>query len=208
METQAAARIVGPRDHLGSPRAYQAYLEHHAQRPGNKEAFGFRAYYMDHWDVPEGARILDLGCYVGATAIHYAELGHEVVGVDGSQTYVNQARANAIRRECNVFKLVFTSELFEEYETSRLFDACCCTEVLQFVMDPALVVAKAYECLRAGGTFFCTVPAKSRGTAVREISQAELGTLLTDAGFEIKQLFRPAPVPKDGVPQIVAEGIK
>lgn len=201
MATQAATRSV---DHLTDKEAYRAYLEEHGQRPGNKEAFGFRSYYYDHWDVPEGARILDLGCYVGATAEHYVKLGHDVVGVDGSETYVEQARQNAQDRQIPPGCAVFVCCLFEDYETPFDFDACCCTEALQQCMDPAVVVAKAYECLRDGGTFFCTVPARND----RGIDQAELADLLLTAGFTIKQLFHLAPVPKAGVPQLVAEGIK
>jgi len=205
MATQAATRSV---DHLTDKEAYRAYLEEHGQRPGNKEAFGFRSYYYDHWDVPEGARILDLGCYVGATAIHYAELGHEVIGVDGSDAYIQQANLNAWHRPGLLHRLLFTRCLFEDYEVEdpfhNLFGACCCTEALQQCIDPTVVVAKAYECLRDGGTFFCTVPARND----RGIDQAELADLLLTAGFTIKQLFHLAPVPKAGVPQLVAEGIK
>lgn len=41
------------------------------------------------------ARVLDAGCGTGRTAVHLAELGHEVVGVDADPAMVEQARAEA-----------------------------------------------------------------------------------------------------------------
>ncbi len=47
-------------------------------------------------------KILDLACGIGTHAIHWAEQGHRVTGVDISETFVGLARKAAAQRRVDV----------------------------------------------------------------------------------------------------------
>ncbi len=52
--------------------------------------------------LPEGGRILDVGCGFGTQTLHLAEAGFNVHGIDIVDTAVRSARSDATRRNINV----------------------------------------------------------------------------------------------------------
>lgn len=98
-----------------------------------------------------GRRILDVGCGLGDDAAALAGLvatGGTVVGVDGSQAMVEEAR----RRHGGVEGLSFeVADAANLPFDAASFDACRIDRVLQHIADPAPVVREMTRVLRPGG---------------------------------------------------------
>lgn len=98
-----------------------------------------------------GRRILDVGCGLGADAAALAELvapGGSVVGVDGSQAMIDEARRRHGAVEGLSFDIASAADLpFEDAS----FDACRIDRVLQHIEDPTPVVGEMARVLRPGG---------------------------------------------------------
>uniref|UniRef100_A0A6H1ZXB9 Putative methyltransferase n=1 Tax=viral metagenome TaxID=1070528 RepID=A0A6H1ZXB9_9ZZZZ len=182
---------------------YADHLEEAARKPGHALVYYFRDHYMQFFH-PEG-RILDLGSFVGATVLHYAELGHEAVGVEAAPTYIraSRGRAKALGLED---RATFVHSMVEDYQPDAPFDACCCTEMLEHTPDPQAIVNKAFECLRPGGIFFVTSPALKTPSSLRLLTLDDLKLLLLGAGFQVTQAFTAVFTAR--WPQNIAEGTK
>ena len=89
-------------------------------------------------------RVLDLGCGDGVLTQKIAELGCEVIGIDGSEQLVAAARANGIdARVGDGQKLAFNQE----------FDAVFSNAALHWMMQAEAVVAGVAAALKPGGRF-------------------------------------------------------
>lgn len=164
-------------DEVSSLEAYRKHLDKVASLGNHKDLLVFRGWYMRLFNPSPGSRILDLGGYVGATALHYAEKGHEVVSVEGAKLLCDRFEQNT--KHCPAITLV--RSLIEDFHTDEPFDACCCTEILNHVVDPAALLKVAYDSLRDGGELFVTVTSEKWG--LHHIEQSQLGRLVADAGF-------------------------
>lgn len=84
-----------------------------------------------------GARVLDIGCGTGVllAALHAIEPGLELVGMDGSEAMLAQARqrlgehANFQVRDLNRTPLDWTID-------GGLFDIITCTNIVHYLVDP------------------------------------------------------------------------
>jgi len=98
-----------------------------------------------------GRRILDVGCGLGADAAAMAKLvatGGAVVGVDGSQAMIQEARRQHGAVEGLSFEVADAAHLpFDDAS----FDACRIDRVLQHIADPAPVVREMARVLRPEG---------------------------------------------------------
>lgn len=98
-----------------------------------------------------GRRILDVGCGLGDDAVALAGLvatGGAVVGVDGSQAMIEEAR----RRHGGVAGLSFdVADAADLPFDDASFDACRIDRVLQHIADPAPVVHEMARVLRPEG---------------------------------------------------------
>jgi len=132
----------------------------------------FKQYYETYWsdtgfkpegvtggfmsrllsDNVQGGRWLDVGCGDGRTAgVWLASRGCEYVGVDISETGVEQARGLGL--DCRVIEDA-SSLPFEDGE----FDGVVCFEVLEHLLWPQDAVCEMRRVLRPGGQLLVTVP--------------------------------------------------
>jgi len=103
--------------------------------------------------LPEGARVLDLGCAFGyGTRLVAAR--HEVCGVDASPRFIERARRAApyITFRCAPAEAI----PFEDAS----FDAVLLLDVLEHVRREGPVLREVRRVLRPGGTLVLSVPSK------------------------------------------------
>jgi len=98
-----------------------------------------------------GRRILDVGCGLGADAAAMATMvakGGAVIGVDGSQAMIQEARRQHGSVEGLSFEVADAAHLpFDDAS----FDACRIDRVLQHIADPAPVIREMARVLRPEG---------------------------------------------------------
>ncbi len=118
--------------------------------------------------LPNGGRILDVGCSDGFHSILFAKHGYEVVGVDLDKRCVDVANKRAEK-----FKVPakFVYALFEDIEPTEIadpfdktkswfhnFDAVVCAEVIEHVQDPALLLGSLGDCAKENAPIILTTP--------------------------------------------------
>lgn len=111
-----------------------------------------RAWEREHFQIRSGQRLLDVGCGLGDAALALCiNLGHqgEVVGIDGSEVMLAEARVRATDAPCRVRFTVGDAGALDEPDAS--FDAVRSERMLQWVPDPARAVAEMARVLRPGG---------------------------------------------------------
>jgi len=98
-------------------------------------------------------RALDVGCAYGYGLRVLQSLGYKTYGLDRSRFALRKAKASAYGHEV----LVTTAE----YPPFRdKFDLIVCTNLLEHVMHPGVVVNALYRCLRRGGFLLASSPSK------------------------------------------------
>ena len=157
-------------------------------------------------DLPDGARVLDLGCGTG-TAIRFLEArGCQPIGLDRPAAWMAACEAQTRVRADGV-ALPFPP---------RSFDAVLLVHVLSHLDDPPRCLSEAHRVLRPGGRigllspnalFLTALRLSRRGdpayvpdpTVQRHYTLSHARRMLRRAGFEIETAVRigdqPLPVP-------------
>jgi SAM-dependent methyltransferase len=121
--------------------------------------------------------VLDVGCGTGENALHLAALGHRVLGVDGSPTAVERARAKARARGLWVPFVV--GDAFELGKLRRRFEtALDCGLFHVFAPERRRLYAQSLcEVLAPGGTLhlLCFSDEQPPGPGPYRIAQHEIG---------------------------------
>lgn len=108
-----------------------------------------------------GARILDVGCGNGNIARGIGSLGYNVVGIDFSEDAICYASSkntlpNVEFRVCSA----------EEVVNNEHFDAVICSEVLEHLHKPEILLNTLAQILKSGAILIATVP---NGVGPREL---------------------------------------
>ena len=98
--------------------------------------------------LPQGGRILDLGCGSGRDSLAFLEAGFAVDAVDGSTQMVQAA--------CALTGLPVAHALFNDYEPEGLYDGIwACSSLLHVpAADLGGIVTKYARALAPGGVFY------------------------------------------------------
>ena len=161
---------------------------------------------LRHIQAPAPLRILDLGCGPGRDLKALTARGHVAVGLDGTEAFVEMARANS---GCEVWQQSF---LALDLPTGH-FDGIFANASLFHVPDQELprVLGQLRAALKPGGVLFSSNP---RGENQEGWNGPRYGSYhdlerwrarLTAAGFvELEHYYRPAGLPRDQQPWLAS----
>ncbi len=150
--------------------------------------------------------ILDFGCGPGRDLAYFASLGHEAVGLDGSERFVAMAREHA---RCEVLHQDFLALALP----ANRFDGIFANASLFHVPRAELprVLRELHDALKPRGVFFSSNP---RGDDAEGWSGTRYGAyhtieawraFVTAAGFdEIAHYYRPTGKPRDQQPWLAS----
>jgi 2-polyprenyl-3-methyl-5-hydroxy-6-metoxy-1,4-benzoquinol methylase len=172
--------------HLHDRSRYQALYNEVGTVDANR-VIRWREEWMKYFRPRSGGSILELGSHNGPNLLHYARLGHEVFGVELSETLAGTFE-NASRLESPDVRTRMTLHRgwIEDFVPPKPFDEVLCTEILEHVSDPVAILRVACSALKPGGRIYISSPASHWGnnTHVRGVPVAELRTWLDAAGLQ------------------------
>lgn len=188
-------------------------LAHYGQR-----AESFRDGTLDH-DVSQNiqallkyidavppCRILDFGCGPGRDLKAFAALGHEPVGLDGTEEFVQMAREHA---QCEVWR----QDFLKLDLPPQSFDGVFANASLFHVPGRELprVLRELHATLKPRGVLFASNP---RGNDEEGWNRGRYGAyhtlqtwqrFMTDAGFvELEHYYRPDGLPREQQPWLAS----
>jgi len=160
------------------------------------------AALLNALDNRDGMRILDFGCGTGRDLIWFRDHGHDVIGLDGSAAFVEDARN---RTGCEVWHQDF---LALELPPAHFDGVFANASLLHVPMDDILqVLARIFASLKAGGVLFASNPRGNDeeafdGQRFRSKWRDETWLeLVPKAGFEpVDHYWRPSGLPRDQQP--------
>lgn len=118
--------------------------------------------------VPDGARVLDVGCATGYLAAELDRRGCEVLGVEVDADAAAQARPWCAEVVVGDLEAAFTHGEVERMAAGGV-DVVVCGDVLEHLRDPWAVLAWLRTLLRPGGIAVVSVPNIAHWTARREL---------------------------------------
>ncbi len=152
--------------------------------------------------LPQGARVLDVGCGSGDFLAAATERGFQPTGIDISEAGAELCRQRGFEAFSGDF---LTADVGTEYDAVTMWD------VIEHLRDPGAFFQRSRDLLRTGGLFVGKVPAFgpiSVGLSnhvprlasmllgapdhVQYFSQESLGALLRRTGFDVDWLNPPA----------------
>jgi len=116
--------------------------------------------------VPDGARVLDVGCATGYLAAELTLRGCRVVGVEADPRAAAQAREH-----CELVVVGDVEEPAVRDELPRDMDVVLLADLLEHLRDPWEVLAALRETLAPGGRAVASVPNIAHWTARRALAR-------------------------------------
>jgi len=181
---------------------------HQGGHPGGR----FHHHYADGsppWDIgraqPEmvaledaatfGPRVLDIGCGTGEVALFLASRGHEVLGIDGVDSAIVQARVKAKERGLNArFVVGDVLGLLPTLE-GRPFDAVVDVGFFHALSDEqrTTLAEELVDTVAPGGVYvmLCFSDRVPGAFGPRRVSEAEIRSVFSGDGLGVREV-RPA----------------
>ena len=155
--------------------------------------------------LPEGARILDLGCGSCRDTVRFRDMGFDVVPADGSE---GMRRVAKERLGIDVIPVIF-----DELPWTDEFDGVWACSSLLHVPSADLphVLSLVRRALRSGGIFFCSFKrgdfeGERDGRRYTDMTSDGLRDILTSSGFAVSDIWEE--VGSDGTPWVNAISVR
>jgi SAM-dependent methyltransferase len=101
--------------------------------------------------LPNGGRILDVGCGCGHASTALAQFGYQVIGLDISENMISQARRNAQRVDLGENCAFRAGDFEKECLTLEPFDGILALGFIAYFDDPVCVLRSFFDLLKPGG---------------------------------------------------------
>jgi len=127
---------------------------------------GGKDYYREYMNGPafermmgevRGKQVLDVGCGEGYFSRVFAEMGAKVTGVDFSETLIEAALEEELRKPLGVKYLISNASDLMELQSSS-FDVAFSFMALMDIQDYEAAIAEVFRVLKEGGRFVFVVP--------------------------------------------------
>ncbi len=106
--------------------------------------------------MPEGGRLLDMGCGTGWTSVLFAKRGYEVVGQDLVPEAIEAGRQ--LKQENRLANLDFVVGDYESLEFKEEFDVVVFFDCLHHAVDEVGALRSAWRALKPGGICITSEP--------------------------------------------------
>ncbi len=136
-------------------------------------------------NLPEGARVLDLGCGSGWTSVYLARQGYRVLGFDIAPDMILIAERRAAREGVSD-RCEFRVADSESFIFGCEFDAVVIYETLHHTQNEHAVLSKCYKHLKPGGKLLLAEPGWMHGKREQHVTES-YG--VTERGFLPGQLL-------------------
>ncbi len=165
---------------------YDSDPEGYSDRTFDADTSHLRDRFIVH--IPEGGRILDLGCGSGRDTMAFRSMGYDVVPVDGSEGICRVAQRNTgvpVRRL-----------LFSELDYHGEFDGVYACSSLLHVPSSELphILSLICEALRDGGYLYMSFKkgdfeGSREGRHYTDMDEGSIRSLADSCGFEVKEIW-------------------
>ena len=152
-------------------------------------SIGWPIPFLEFAAIPQGQRVLDVGCGTGVITLALARRGCAAVGTDASKSYLDGAR-RLRSHEAVAYEQADARNV--PYPTA-FFDACVSTLAIDVVPEPEKVAAEMRRITRPGGIVACGTVDFWGGTSATELV-LDTGATIDDGLRAIRDYLRSRPL--------------